>query len=481
MDGTASATFQHAARFEHDLTDRQRDVLRLIAAGKTNSQIAESLDMTLAGAKWHVSEVLSKLGLDSREAAADYYRWRQSPLHRLSGLARGIVPATAWKLGLAGVGAAAAVAAAVSLVLSQSHGAADLGPAEPGLPFSMESTLIRTDDHTVSQANRRYWYQDASNQRIDLASPKVTHADPGYETAFGPDDAVPSTVVISGTKRMQGDARHYTVGAAPPLSVGLEGTALGPLPDASIEDFAVRTAAVLTTSGESSADVIRLGRSSLLGRRVEVVEFIRHDAAGNNMGSQKFWIDADRMLVLRHELVLVLPADSGQRELRQTEAATRLNYGSVDRDALVFVPAPGAVPITCSSPPPSASSTFQAPFLVVPNGLLPGGLAWLNYGVTAGDSGACDTATAEYAANRGPGTVPIALSIKQYTTVPAGFVDSGMRAVDLNGTSVSLGPDAHGNERLALVFRGVAVEFRSSTLSEAVLLELAEAVLRANP
>lgn len=55
-------------------TRRQREVLDLLTEGLTNGQIAERLGLTLYGAKWHVSEVLTKLGVSSREDAAEYWR-----------------------------------------------------------------------------------------------------------------------------------------------------------------------------------------------------------------------------------------------------------------------------------------------------------------------------------------------------------------------------------------------------------------------
>ena len=55
------------------LTPRQWDVLELIRQGLTNVQIAERLGITLDGAKFHVSEILGRLGLSSREEAA---AWR---------------------------------------------------------------------------------------------------------------------------------------------------------------------------------------------------------------------------------------------------------------------------------------------------------------------------------------------------------------------------------------------------------------------
>lgn len=59
------------------LTPRQRQVLHLLAAGRTNPEIARALGISLAGAKWHVSEVLSRLGVASRAEAAVYTPWRE--------------------------------------------------------------------------------------------------------------------------------------------------------------------------------------------------------------------------------------------------------------------------------------------------------------------------------------------------------------------------------------------------------------------
>ncbi len=53
-----------------DLTAREREVLDLVRLGLTNEEIASRLGITEAGAKYHVSQILSKLGVTTREEAA---------------------------------------------------------------------------------------------------------------------------------------------------------------------------------------------------------------------------------------------------------------------------------------------------------------------------------------------------------------------------------------------------------------------------
>jgi two-component system, NarL family, response regulator LiaR len=54
------------------LTDREAEVLRLLAHGKANKQIASSLYVSEKTVKAHVSSILMKLGVQSRTQAALY-------------------------------------------------------------------------------------------------------------------------------------------------------------------------------------------------------------------------------------------------------------------------------------------------------------------------------------------------------------------------------------------------------------------------
>ena len=52
-----------------DFTERERDVLELMVEGMSNAEIAEALVLSTATVKFHVSNVLSKLGVRSRTEA----------------------------------------------------------------------------------------------------------------------------------------------------------------------------------------------------------------------------------------------------------------------------------------------------------------------------------------------------------------------------------------------------------------------------
>ena len=101
-----------------EFTRRQREVLRLLAAGKTNPEIGEALGISLDGAKWHVSEILGKLDVATREEAAEWWQAHDRLHSRFTRALQALVPGSVWLK----VGAGVAVAAGV-LVAGGARGA----------------------------------------------------------------------------------------------------------------------------------------------------------------------------------------------------------------------------------------------------------------------------------------------------------------------------------------------------------------------
>lgn len=129
--------YQTATR--DSLTPRQREVLDLIARGKTNGEIAEHLGITLDGAKFHVREILAKLGVESREEAAAWWRkenrWPKRVWRGLAWLAPGLGVAT----GAAGVLALAAIVTVAGLRVAEMRGGGH--PAAAYVPVCAEGDV----------------------------------------------------------------------------------------------------------------------------------------------------------------------------------------------------------------------------------------------------------------------------------------------------------------------------------------------------
>jgi NarL family two-component system response regulator LiaR len=64
-----------------ELSEREFDVLRLIAAGKSNAEIAETLVIGESTVKTHIGNILKKLHLDDRTQAA-VYAWQDGIVRR---------------------------------------------------------------------------------------------------------------------------------------------------------------------------------------------------------------------------------------------------------------------------------------------------------------------------------------------------------------------------------------------------------------
>ena len=63
---------QNEAPAHNDLTDREMEVSRLVAQGKSNQDIADDLIIGIKTVKFHVTNILGKLGVEDRTQVAIY-------------------------------------------------------------------------------------------------------------------------------------------------------------------------------------------------------------------------------------------------------------------------------------------------------------------------------------------------------------------------------------------------------------------------
>ena len=65
--------FRQPKQMPHDqLTEREMEVLKLIAKGKSNQELADELHIGIKTVKFHVTNILAKLGVEDRTQAAIY-------------------------------------------------------------------------------------------------------------------------------------------------------------------------------------------------------------------------------------------------------------------------------------------------------------------------------------------------------------------------------------------------------------------------
>ncbi len=199
------------------VTDRQREVARLIAEDKTNREIAEALGISLDGAKYHVSELLGRLGLARREDVGAWYREHFGWRRRLRGvLALPLLPVA---LGVGGVTVTVAVAV-VAVAMWGGSGAGDgttieviQGPGQTPMRASLiasgDGALLvggfrptaATNGRDFSDAiwwfdpDTREWREIGSLDRPRAGDPVLAGTDQGFVIAGGRLTSGPSTTV----------------------------------------------------------------------------------------------------------------------------------------------------------------------------------------------------------------------------------------------------------------------------------------------
>jgi DNA-binding CsgD family transcriptional regulator/outer membrane lipoprotein-sorting protein len=361
--------FATAKAHEHELNERQRRVLDLLVEGKTNGEIADALGITLDGAKWNVSEILGKLGLATREEAAEYWRWRNRHGRGALRALRGLAGPVALKWAAGAVAAVAVAAIAIGFFANE-----DREPAAPG-EFYLEARIevvdrTRDDGVTVSSSTPpppdavttvssvRWWSKDRDHARWEIDSQE------DGETALG------TTIVIDGAWQWvySSATNTYSKSAIPELPDAVQtrplafGAFVGPV-------GAVSKQAFLDGLRElETLDFVReAGTATVLGRETTIIEFgpaSRSSSQGSaplggptpaaatqtSSGVVRVWLDEERMVAMRYVV------EGSPAEVRAE--VVRLDWDApVPARRLTFEPPGGANLVDADTGPVASSHT----------------------------------------------------------------------------------------------------------------------------
>ncbi len=155
----SSQPAHYRTRPREGLTPRQREVISLIARGQTNAQIADALGISLDGAKFHVSEIIARFGVESREQAAELWRQQRRPGERIHALFA--LPFGAKALGATVTAALVILVIGVAVALSLGG---DDNPS-PSLPDNEPTAAVSATSPTPGTP-----IADATPQSIDPAT-----------------------------------------------------------------------------------------------------------------------------------------------------------------------------------------------------------------------------------------------------------------------------------------------------------------------
>lgn len=301
MAGTAQQ-FAFAGKNERLLNARQREVLALVADGKTNAEIGEALGMTLDGAKWNVSEILTKLGFASREEAAEYWRWRSRPAARLRRILGAAVTFRWLSSPISKVVVLAGVGAPLLLFVLSSAGDDDKTVTVDyyfqGTYFERHEganwVLVSLDD--ADQGTFKVWHQDAGHFRVESTTTEVT--------------LTPSVTITAADGirffNYNGQDNTLNIESVPPGFFDRSGAPNVHGIGFSVSDNAPDVDTLVRNMNRSSGDIEQWARlagdDTVLGVPVEVIEFGptwvngEHQTSG---GTGRMWIEPGSMFVMK--------------------------------------------------------------------------------------------------------------------------------------------------------------------------------------
>jgi hypothetical protein len=310
-----------------------------MADGKTNPEIAAALGITLDGAKWNVSEILTKLGFSSREEAAEYWRIRQRWTRRLVRLLTFPFSPSLLKpiLVISFTGATLFI---VAMVWTISRDRED----SIGITFYLEA--IKTQrregsqfqlDSTVDLIRIKWWYKDDDHFRQETF---VTHG----EILVTHDVVIADGLHVAYPSDNVGYYDEYPIYCREiDPSRLFAGGYLGRVNDRSIDALLER---IRTIPGPVATWARLGGADRVLGYDVSVIEYgptWLNSQSNTSGGVGRIWIDPTRMFVLRS----TAEGNDGSEAMRIE--ATKLEFDASGPSSLFEISLPDGTQATVGS------------------------------------------------------------------------------------------------------------------------------------
>ena len=233
-------------RYPGVLTPREQEVLEYLRRGLTNEQIAQTLGISESGARYHVSEILTKLGVSRREDAANWQDHQPNTRKRL----RLLLPFLSAKVAIGSIALAALLLIAIAFgVVVQALRQAPDDDANAHCPVTAPNGSIPPGESQGSNVlgNGAIWVGLYPNGEVQFEAngPGSIDEDGSMEMKFWWWHAVSGKLQIEG---------HRLDGAAPPL--------LADIPDG-YGDTGFQAAGLIFSSPGCWSVTGRVGQASL--------------------------------------------------------------------------------------------------------------------------------------------------------------------------------------------------------------------------